>query len=588
MGIPDNRPPSAGQRFPPQVLREYAVVADGHRGALVGPRGDIVWLCVPTWESDAVFAGLLGGPGGYRVAPAGTRFVWGGYYEPGSLIWTSRWVTTGGIVHSREALAVPGDAHRVVLLRQVRAISGEAAVDLLLDVRAGFGRQPLRDLRGDADGWSGRAGELYLRWSGATVAAPGPDGTLRGLLRVPEGHRHDLVLELSDRPFDTSPPDPDRVWYDTEQAWRSAVPELAGFVARRDARHACAVLHGLTVPGGGTVAAATTSLPERAEAGRNYDYRYTWIRDQCFTGMAAAAAHADELFDACVAFVTQRLMADGPGMRPAYLAASGGPVPGEQTVPDLPGYPGAPVRTGNWVNTQFQLDAFGEALVLLSAAARDGRLDGDGRKALHVAVQAITDRWTQPDAGMWELRPRRWTHSRLVCVAGLRAAAAVPGRTAGDRARLADRIMAGTAATALHPSGRWQRAPDDPRVDAALLFPAIRGALPADDPRTIATCAAVCDGLTDDGYVYRFRAAEGPLGDTEGAFLLCGFGMALASLQAGERTAAVHWFERNRAASGPPGIYAEEYDVRQRQLRGNLPQAFVHALLLESAAALSG
>jgi GH15 family glucan-1,4-alpha-glucosidase len=138
----------------------------------------------------------------------------------------------------------------------------------------------------------------------------------------------------------------------------------------------------------------------------------------------------------------------------------------------------------------------------------------------------------------------------------------------------------------VHPSGRWQRAPGDPRADASLLLPVIRGAVPADDPRAQATALAVAAELADDGFVYRFRHDDRPLHRAEGAFLLCGFGMALAAQAAGDEVAAVRWFERNRAACGPAGIYTEEYDVHQHQLRGNLPQAFVHAALLECAARL--
>jgi GH15 family glucan-1,4-alpha-glucosidase len=147
--------------------------------------------------------------------------------------------------------------------------------------------------------------------------------------------------------------------------------------------------------------------------------------------------------------------------------------------------------------------------------------------------------------------------------------------------------VADVAADCCHPFGRWQRAPDDPRIDASLLLPAIRGALPATDPRSVATVAAVRAELAQEGYVYRFRHDRREPGQTEGAFTLCGFVMALADHQQGETLAARTWFERNRAACGPPGLFSEEYDITQRQLRGNLPQAFVHALMLEAAVRLT-
>jgi GH15 family glucan-1,4-alpha-glucosidase len=148
---------------------------------------------------------------------------------------------------------------------------------------------------------------------------------------------------------------------------------------------------------------------------------------------------------------------------------------------------------------------------------------------------------------------------------------------------LADRIVSDTGEHALHPSGRWQRSPIDPTVDAALLLAGIRGAIDGSDPRTLATLHAVESELVQDGYCYRFRPDERPLGEAEGAFLLCGFWMALAYAQQGDHVRAARWFERNRAACGPPGLCSEEFDVDQHQMRGNLPQAFVHALLLECA-----
>jgi hypothetical protein len=194
------------ESFPPHVLREYALPADGERGIVVGPRGDFCWMCVPRWDSDAVFASLVGAPGVYAVTPR-ERFVWGGAYDPGSLIWTCRWVTSVGIIECREALAFPGDPEHAVILRRIVARVGARGV------------RPATGIRPAGDGH----------------ATP---------------HR------------------------------------------------------------------GTTSLPERSEAGHNYDYRYVWIRDQCYAGQAAAAAYP--LLDDAVRFVAARVLADGPHLKPAY------------------------------------------------------------------------------------------------------------------------------------------------------------------------------------------------------------------------------------------------------------------------------
>lgn len=572
--------------FPPHVLRQYAFLADGTRGALIGPRGDVAWLCAPRWDSDGVFSALIGGPGNYAVRPEDPWFVWGGYYEDGTLIWRSRWISSSGIIECREALAFPGDADRAVLLRRIVARDTPVRMLVGLNACAGFGAHRMADHHRDEHGvWQTRSGDLLLRWSGAPEAREDDTGGLNTRITLEPGQQHDLVLEISAKGLPETPVDPGYAWEATEQAWHRVVPDCADTVAPRDARTAYAVLRGLTSPGGGMVAAATTSLPERAEGGRNYDYRYVWLRDQSYAAQAVATHGGHELLDDAVGFASARLLEDGPRLAPAYTI-TGESVPDERQL-SLRGYPGGSDKIGNWVNHHFQLDTFGEVLQLFAAAARHERLGDDARNAVNVAVDVIADRYRDGEAGLWELHNDHWTHSRLACVAGLRACARdIPGADTAGWTQLADRLLSETADAALHPSGRWQRTPTDSDVDAALVLPPVRGALPAEDPRTRATLDAVRNGLTDDGFVYRFRHDQRPLHEAEGAFLLCGFMMAMATHHQGNEAEALLWFERNRTACGPPGLFTEEFDVVQRQLRGNLPQAFVHAMMLECAATL--
>ena len=567
------------------VLREYAVLADGWRGIVVGPRGDFAWMCVPRWDSDAVFSSLVGGNGAYVVAPDGVDFIWGGYYEPGSLIWCSRWVTNdGAVVECREALAYPGDARRAVVLRRLECLQGVARVRVELEASAGFGEHAMTEISKSDPVWSARTGPLRMRWTGAPDAVR-RDGRLVTHLDLAAGDRHDLVLELSEDALPDSPVDPDRAWDETQNAWRRAVPSCERSIAPRDSRHAYAVLRGLTVPGGGMVAAVTTSLPERAGAEKNYDYRYSWIRDQCFAGQAVAADGPHALVDDAVSFVSSRLLADGDRLAPAYCV-DGSPVPEQRTL-GLAGYPGADVRVGNWVRQQFQLDAFGEALLLFGSAAALERLDLEHWRAVEATVRAIEKRWRSPGAGIWETHEDRWTHSRLICAAGLRSVAGhAPVSQAAQWIALADALVSEVGRTSVHPEGHWQRSPTDSRLDASLLLPAIRGSVPAEDPRSRATLAAVREQLGDDYFLYRFRHDARPLHEAEGAFIVSGFHMALAEHQQGNRAESLRWFERNRSACGPAALFTEEFDVVQRQLRGNLPQAFVHALMFEAAARL--
>ncbi|HEX9040845.1 MAG TPA: glycoside hydrolase family 15 protein [Trebonia sp.] len=585
----------------PRVLREYALVADGERGALIAPDGSVAWLCVPRWDSPAAFSGLLGGPGRFAVSPADPWYVWGGYYENGTLIWRNRWVGDGR-VECREALAMPADPHRAVLLRRIEAVDGAARVNVVLDMRAGYGRGQMTDLKRHHDAehgevWTGRSGPAWFRLSGAGRARRARGG-LGMTVELAEGASHDLVLEISDAELTGQPPDPERLWAATEESWSQVAPGCEDLIAVTDARHAYAVLRGLSSASGAMVAAATTSLPERLEAGRNYDSRYAWIRDQCYTGLALAAHGPHPMLAGTVRFITERLLADGPDLMPGYTVA-GEPIPVERPL-RLRGFPGGGAKRGNWVRQQFQLDAFGETLSLLAAAAGHDMLGEEEWHAAEVAASAIEKRWQEPDAGIWELDNRRWAHSRLACVSGLRAIAGAANagaaslaagggsghRSAARWSSLADAITA-SLRDCVHPSGRWQRAPDDERVDAALLLPAIRGGLAPGDPRSAATTEAVRTELASDGFVYRFRHDARPLHKAEGAFLLCGFWMAMVEHACGNPVAAAHWFERNRSATGPAALYTEEYDVHQRQLRGNVPQAFVHAAMLECAVTLS-
>ena len=310
----------AAPRGPFFALHDYVLLADGERGAIVGPRGDIGWMCAPRWDSASIFSALIGGVGTYSVTPV-EPFVWGGCYDDGSLIWTNRWTTRTGTILCRDALAFPGDAHRAVLLRRVCAVDAATALDVTLRPRGGYDRHPLTDVHRQAGAWSGRCGQLHLRWSGAAAACSYDGGERLSLhLELEQGQQHDLVLEISDRPLPPALVVAEDAWRATEEAWQAAVPKLENCLSAREARTSYAVLRALTSETGGMVAAATTSLPERAEAGRNYDYRYVWIRDQCFAGIAAAAIDDDTLLDAAVEFVTARVLEHGDHLAPAYTS----------------------------------------------------------------------------------------------------------------------------------------------------------------------------------------------------------------------------------------------------------------------------
>ena len=574
----------------PHELRDYALLADGHRGVLTDPDGEFAWMCFPTWSDPAILASLLGSGGSYRIRPTG-RYVPGGAYEDGTLIWRQRWVTDNGVIECRQALAYPGRPDRAIILRRVSALDGDAHLSAFVALAGDYGRRPSEHWRcGAADGvWETSVNGIHARWSGGADAESiesigGP--AINVDIRLEPGHSHDFVLELQRAPFERHDrADADHLWSETAERWSDSVPRCSEIPAGRDVRQSFATLRGLTDTDGATVAAVTTALPERADAGRNYDYRYGWIRDTCYIGRAGAAVEGGEaMLDDAVRWVCARVLADGVSTSPAYRA-DGTPVP-EPSALGLPGYPGGSDVVGNQVRHQFQLDLFGEVLLLLANAASHDRLDSDGWDAAELAIRAIAERSEEEEHGIWEIGPDHWTHSRLICVAGLRAIAeyAPLARHVTTSLSLADHLLSVADRTALHPSGRWQRSPSDPRVDASLLLAEIRGAVPSEDPRSVATRHAVIDELCEDDYIYRYAEPGESLGQNEGAFLICNFWMSLAYLQCGETTKGAQYFERTRASCSSSGLFSEEYDVAQRQLRGNLPQAFVHALLIETAA----
>src|SRR3954468_19174018 len=153
--------------FPPQTLRQYALLADGERGALIGPHGDIAFLCLPRWHDDAVFSSLIGGGGHYAVTPAERRYVWGGHYESATLVWRSRWGTRSAEIECREALALPADPGTAVILRRVEALTSDCTVNVVLDPRPEFGRLQVSWRAAETEVWEGEAGGLHFRWSGA-------------------------------------------------------------------------------------------------------------------------------------------------------------------------------------------------------------------------------------------------------------------------------------------------------------------------------------------------------------------------------------------------------------------------------------
>ena len=405
---------------------------------------------------------------------------------------------------------------------------------------------------------------------------------------VAEGERHDLVLEISRDPLPDAP---------RTRAGVGARPSGPGATRRARARGTRSPPATSASPtrccAADQRAPAPWSRPRRPRCpsgrtqGRNYDYRYAWIRDQCYAGQAVAAVGGARRCS------TPRSRSSPPGCsRTAPSCArrtpsTAGAVPDERPLRParLPGrhrYASATTSTTSSSSTRF-----GEALLLFAAADRAGRLDGDRRRAVEVAVAAIEARHDEPDAGIWELEDRRWAHSRLMCAAGLRAAGdRRGGRTGAEWAALADRLVAYGRPRLPAPRRPLAARPRTTRASTPpCCCPAIRGAVPPDDPRAVATIARRGRRSSPTTATSTASARTPARRCTRPRARSC----SAASTSRWPRSAGRRRRRRCAGSSataarcGPPGLFTEEYDVVQRQLRGNLPQAFVHALLLETA-----
>jgi GH15 family glucan-1,4-alpha-glucosidase len=353
-------------------------------------------------------------------------------------------------------------------------------------------------------------------------------------------------------------------------------------------------------PSGAIVAAATTSLPEDAGGERNWDYRYTWVRDASLTmGALWVAACPDEAND-FFAFLTTAAPSLNEDRSLQIMFGVGGEHDlSERTLPHLRGWRGSrPVRVGNGAWNQQQIDVYGELLdAAFRLADQLGDLDDDLRRFLIACADTAAGRWREKDNGIWEVRgePRHFVYSKIMCWAALDRAVGLADRLrAGDRAESWRRTRAEIRETVLREgwndrAGAFTQYFGSDALDASALMMPIIGFLPARDPRVLATIEAIADRLTDDaGLVYRYRTDGGVdgLAGEEGTFLLCTFWLAQALAMSGQTGRARSVFERAAGYVNDVGLLAEEVDPVSGELLGNFPQAFSHVGLVNAAWAI--
>jgi GH15 family glucan-1,4-alpha-glucosidase len=584
----------------PLPLEDYALIGDCHTSALIGRDGSMDWLCLPRFDSGACFAALLGGPehGRWLIAPAGEVTRSKRAYRDGTMVLETELETAEGAVRMIEFMPLSDERWDVV--RIVEGIRGTVPMRMQLVIRFDYGSVVpwVRKVDGALNATAGPH-TLELRTG---VKPRGENKTTVADFTVRKGERVEFALNYHPS-YEPSPGplDPRKALRQTEKAW-SKWSGQCKYKGRWDAQvlRSLITLKALTYgPTGGIVAAPTTSLPERLQGARNWDYRYCWLRDATFTLNALLLAGFHDEAVAWRAWLL-RAAAGSPQDLQTLYSVTGERRLDEYELPWLPGYENAPpVRVGNAASTQFQLDVYGEiADTLHLARAAKLPFEPAAWNIQRVLLEFLDTHWQLPDDGIWEIRgpARHFTHSKVMAWVAFDRAVK-DAETFGlegpvDRWRATrDAIHAQVCERAYDAQrNTFVQAYDTPHLDASLLLIPQVGFLPPQDPRVTGTVSAIERGLVVDGLVHRYNTAQAhldPLPAGEGTFLPCSFWLANALALTGRREEAAALFERLLALANDVGLLAEEYDVRSKRQMGNFPQALTHMALINTAHLLS-
>jgi GH15 family glucan-1,4-alpha-glucosidase len=591
-------------------IEDYALIGDMQTAALVCRDGTVDWLCLPRFDSHAIFAGLLGTEehGFWRIGPAlaadtadtAPQAATRRRYRGDSLVLESEWDTPRGTVRVIDFMPPRDGAPQ--LIRIVEGVSGRVPMRSALRMRFSYGR---------VVPW-------VHRQEGRTVAVAGPDSvwfdtdaetygkdlTTYADFTVSAGER--ISFTVSWEPSHKEPPalpEPEQSLEATADFWREWVEHCTYHGPYREAVvRSLITLKALTyAPTGGIVAAPTTSLPEEIGGVRNWDYRYTWLRDAAITLSSLLRTGYREEARAWRELL--RAVAGDPENLQIMYGIAGERELGEAELDWLPGYENsAPVRVGNGAAHQLQLDVYGEVTEALHLAHMTGLARNDYASVLQLKlIRYLEDHWNEPDEGIWEVRgPRRhFVHSKVMAWVAV------------DRT-----IKLIESGDADGPLERWRELRDDihrdvcekgydkerntftqsygsKELDASLLLIPQMGFLPPDDKRVIGTIEAIQRELsTPDGFILRYptsgedEGVDGLPGD-EGAFLACSFWMADDLAMIGRVDEARRLFEKLLSLRNDLGLLAEEWDPRLERQVGNFPQAFSHVPLIDTALRLT-
>jgi alpha,alpha-trehalase len=593
-------------------IADYAMLADCNSAALVSRAGSVDWLCLPRYDSPALFARLLGPDAGHWSIRPSSEFRSEHRYLPGTLVLETTFETDSGVVKVTDALAFAegqrghdlGHSSPHELLRLVEGVSGTVEMDLELAPRPEYGLvRPL--FRQTPEG-----GRTFGGPSRVAVTAGVPveisDATMEASFTVVEGQRVGFALQWTAvedaAPNPTSPSQVAERIDDTTEGWRSweAEHDIYEGPHRELVRLSSRVLKGLTYrPTGAVVAAATTSLPEDAGGERNWDYRFSWIRDASLTLQALYIGSCSDEAEDFVSFMTSAAGGRVEGGSLQIMYGIGGEHDlTERELPHLPGWRDSrPVRVGNGAWGQTQLDVYGELLDALWVYREQlGELHPEIQEFVSELAHAAAEGWKEPDAGMWEMRgePQHHLSSKVLCWTALdRAVKLAPelgmhGEAVDEWAAERDRIREAVLERGWSDKRQaYAQAFDSDQLDAAALLMPLVGFLPATDERMHSTIDAIARDLTEDDLVLRYRNQAGLNADglegEEGTFVICSYWLVSALARAGEVERAEALFDKLVSYASDVGLLAEEIDTKNAELLGNFPQAFSHIGLITAA-----
>jgi len=577
-------------------IRDYALVGDGRTAALIARDGSVDWLCLPNLDSPSVFARILDAErgGSFRLEPTGAFEAERRYLESSNVLETT-FTTAGGRVRVTDAMTLT-DSRQISpmreLVRKVEALSGTVHMRWALEPRFGYGRAETRIERRAGRWFAHTGGDALVLGVSSADKGDLRDSVISGELSLASGESDVFSLSAADREPAVIPgrEDAERRLEHTKRFW----PEWAGRVRYEGAwpeavtRSALALKLLTFAPSGAIVAAPTTSLPEWIGGLRNWDYRFTWLRDASYTLDALLRLGYQDEAHAFFWWLMHASRLTQPRLDVLYRL-DGSERTRERVLPELTGYRGSrPMRIGNGAREQVQLDVYGavlEAIWLYGRAV--GRLDGDtGREVARIA-DYVTKHWRDKDNGIWEVRADRshYIQSKGLCWVALDRACdlgksgLIPDRSERWRAA-ADELRAWVDEHGWDDELQsYVRAPELREVDASMLTLAVFG---YESERMDATIAAVDRELREGPYVYRYRGGDGLAGD-EGAFLTCSFWLVDAYARTGRLDDANALMEELVGLANDVGLYSEEIDPRTGEFLGNFPQALTHLALINAA-----